>query len=79
MTKKHFIALADVVRDLCPPSLTTSEKREVAVRYRLGRYSQWNRTVEALASFCQSQNGRFNRERWIDYVHGECGPNGGKV
>jgi len=35
--------------------------------------------IEELADFCQSQNNQFNRERWLDYIAGKCGPNGGKV
>lgn len=35
--------------------------------------------LDVLASFCKSRNGRFMRERWLAYVRGECGPNGGKT
>lgn len=61
MSKKHFIALADTIR-------------------------QWNnfeqdkfteRQILQLARFCASQNGMFNRDRWLDYIAGKCGPNGG--
>lgn len=34
--------------------------------------------IEALADFCASQNPNFNRERWLSYIRGECGPGGGK-
>lgn len=34
--------------------------------------------IEALATFCQTQNPNFKRERWIAYINGQCGPNGGK-
>jgi hypothetical protein len=63
MTKKHFIALADAIR-----------------KYEMGcAYHEWftESQVKALADFCQSQNPRFNRERWLDYIAGKCGPNGG--
>jgi hypothetical protein len=33
--------------------------------------------IKHLADFCHEQNPRFNRERWIDYINGLCGPNGG--
>jgi len=33
--------------------------------------------IEALAEFCEFQNPRFNRQRWLDYIDGKCGPNGG--
>lgn len=35
--------------------------------------------IEVLADLCQSQNPRFNRERWLDYINGENGSRGGKV
>ncbi len=37
------------------------------------------RQIEHLANFCNPQNPRFKRERWLAYVRGECGPNGGSV
>jgi len=33
--------------------------------------------INALADFLASENPRFNRGRWLAYVAGECGPNGG--
>ena len=35
--------------------------------------------IEVLADFCQSQNPRFMRGRWIGYIKGENGSNGGAV
>lgn len=35
--------------------------------------------VAVLADFCKGQNGNFNRERWLDYIAGKCGPSGGAV
>jgi hypothetical protein len=35
--------------------------------------------INYLADFCQSQNGQFKRERWLGYIAGECGQNGGRV
>ena len=32
-----------------------------------------------LADFCAAQNPAFDRERWLAYVAGDCGPNGGKL
>lgn len=46
---------------------------------------QWDRRegaglfIHDLADFCADQNPRFNRERWLDYLAGRCGPNGGKL
>ena len=33
--------------------------------------------LKVLASFCRSQNGRFLEDRWLSYIAGKCGPNGG--
>jgi len=35
--------------------------------------------IGELADFCKSQNSQFDRERWLAYIAGECGPNGGTV
>ena len=37
------------------------------------------RQIERLADFCQQQNHNFKRERWLDFIKGLCGSNGGKV
>ena len=65
MTKKHFIALADHIRK-CNGNIHAS--------YHLNPGQ-----INDLADFCQSQNPRFNRERWIGYIAGTNGKNGGKV
>jgi len=35
--------------------------------------------LNTLANFCQSQNPNFKRQRWLDYIAGKCGANGGKI
>ncbi len=35
--------------------------------------------ISVLADFCQDQNRFFKRDRWLEYIAGECGPNGGPV
>ena len=35
--------------------------------------------LAVLAAFCKRQNFRFLRDRWLGYIKGECGPNGGRV
>jgi hypothetical protein len=35
--------------------------------------------LEAIMEFCEKQNPRFMRDRWLGYLRGECGKNGGKV
>jgi len=67
MSKKHFIALADEIRDY----------NRYADEIGYPRFHQ--RQIDMLANFCYHQNCRFDRERWLDYIAGKCGPNGGKV
>jgi hypothetical protein len=64
MTKKHFIALADALRDY---GQHVSSKPD------------WEALLHQMADFCTSQNPRFDRARWLGYIEGECGPNGGAV
>jgi hypothetical protein len=33
--------------------------------------------LEHLANFCHSQNPHFNEDRWLGYIAGTNGPNGG--
>lgn len=72
MSKKHFIELADMMRDikrvLADPNQGNTISPNVVATF----------IEDKLADFCRSQNPRFNRERWIDYINGECGPNGGR-
>ena len=80
MTKKTFIALAD---DLIGIKKFTVQDKEQTIRCgqtimrRLFTDEQFNFICELLADFCQSQNPRFNRERWLGYIAGKCGPSGG--
>lgn len=67
MTKKHFIALADHIKNT-----------RFARTSNTGIFSHPG-VIDSLADFCQSQNPRFNRDRWVMYINGECGKNGGKV
>ena len=67
MTKKHFIALADHIRDA---TITTGGiSRPLFDRDQL----------DVLAHFCKEQNSQFDRERWLDYIAGKCGKNGGTI
>lgn len=62
MTKKHFIKLADFIRQL-----NGSNDRFTAEQ------------LIKLSRFCRSQNENFNEARWLGYIAGECGPNGGRI
>lgn len=67
MSKKHFIALAHYLEDNALDNWTSvPESARESLR-------------EHLANFCHSVNPRFNRERWLDYIAGKCGPNGGAI
>jgi len=63
MTKKHFIALADSIRWWNRDSTEPFTEAQIA----------------HLADFCKAQNGQFNRSRWLGYIAGENGKNGGRV
>lgn len=65
MTKKHFIAFADAIRE--------HNKRSERGHDDPITDSQ----LDMLARFCKSQNHAFNWDRWIYYIKGECVPNGG--
>lgn len=64
MTKKKLIALADSIKNH---------------KNTFGDCLFKDHQIKVLADFCQSQNVNFKRDRWIDYINGECGKNGGKV
>lgn len=35
--------------------------------------------LDAIVAFCHSQHPDFNEQRWLDYLAGKCGPNGGTI
>jgi len=67
MTRKLFVALADSIR----------EHNRLA-KFN-GEIAFTDDQLAALARFCASENPRFKRERWLEYIAGRCGPNGGTV
>ena len=69
MSKKDFIALANVVRDF---NRLHDEGSVTANHFDAQQ-------IAALANFCQSQNPAFNRSRWLGYIVGLNGPSGGAV
>lgn len=64
MTKKHFIALADAIKAAPTANHPTEEFSPLQIDY--------------LADFCEAQNPRFDHERWLGYIAGTNGKNGGK-
>lgn len=79
MTKKHFIALADLLRQFKPIVREEKDQTNPNRLLEAGRAQQWEAFVDGLADFCESQNSRFNRERWLSYIAGNCTANGKKV
>jgi hypothetical protein len=69
MTKKHFIALADAIRE------------HNAVKYTaeglMPKFDEHH--LQTLTDFLDQQNPRFNRERWLGYINGTNGKNGGAI
>ena len=68
MSKKDFIALANAIRQHNHNAKLTSAS-----------YAFDTRHLETLADFCRSQNSAFMRDRWLDYIAGKCGSNGGAI
>lgn len=71
MTKKHFIALADAIREYNAQALEPGTSTVSPLRFG-------HTQLLVLADFCRSQNPYFKRDRWLGYIAGECGPNGGR-
>jgi hypothetical protein len=61
MSKKHFIRIADAIRD--------------HNRRGMDRFSAAQ--LETLAGVLREQNPAFKTDRWLGYIAGENGPNGG--
>ncbi len=73
MTKKYFIRMADY--------LTTEE---VSKYCRIASvdgetYVLLTDLHKHLADFNHEMNPRFDRHRWLSYIAGRCGPNGGVI
>ncbi len=69
MSKQDFVALADSIRHHNDYATVPGNKM---VAFTADQ-------IATLASFCQGQNSRFMEWRWLDYIAGRCGKNGGKV
>lgn len=74
MAKKYYIALADTIRHANagnPVNIHTHAEAGNALPIFPPA------AIAELATFCRAQNPAFNRERWLSYIAGDCGPNGG--
>lgn len=79
MTKADFIALADTTRATRPEPSKTVNGTQIFAGAQAAKLEQWNATRDALADMCAKSNPAFKRGRWLDYIAGKVGPNGGKV
>jgi predicted transcriptional regulator len=75
MSKKQFIELADCLRARLA---TIAEKYARSPLYLTVAQNETWETIRALADVCAADNPRFNRQRWIEYIAGKVGPNGGQ-
>jgi hypothetical protein len=66
MTKRHFIALAQAIKE-----------ENNRCRFYGKPEAFGHDALLTLSSFCLRQNPAFNSTRWLDYIAGKCGPNGG--
>jgi hypothetical protein len=68
MRKKDFIALADALK-----------REKPGANWNPNKMIQWELDVKAIADVCAASDSAFKRDRWIDYINGECGKNDGAV
>lgn len=75
MSKRDFVALADAIKRFNSTAFWGTDKNGTRGTQNIPIQGD---TLKMLADFCAAQNPRFNRERWLSYIAGECGPKGGK-
>ena len=71
-TKKDFIALADTIK----------AHNEVTTRIfgrNAGRMTFSQEELDVLAAHFKQNYPAFKSNRWLDYIAGKCGKNGGAV
>jgi len=51
----------------------------IEVRYMLRDGQISDSGIERLARFCYAQNSAFNKDRWLGFIYGRCGSNGGEI
>lgn len=62
MTKKDFIALADVIRGYNEGAFPSNSNIASPLEFEPTQ-------INALADFCQTQNPNFDRAKWLDYIN----------
>ena len=73
MTKKHFIEVANLIAE---HNRVAAKHASLGIADSLVPFDAGQ--LETLCDAFKRCNGQFSRERWLAYVAGECGPNGGK-
>lgn len=63
MSKQDFVALADTIRE--------------HNKFEKDQFTE--EQLDTLAAFCRRQNSAFMWDRWMDYIAGKCGKNGGAI
>lgn len=71
MSKKDFIALADAIREYNANCEVESKSRGMS------DVPFYTKQLDVLADFCARQNPAFKRDRWLGYIAGTNGKNGG--
>lgn len=64
MTRKHFSAIAEVLKDLKPNASTPLQQIAHSAELK-----QWDATVKAFAKFCKAHNGNFDESRFLEAVN----------
>lgn len=72
MSKQDFVALADAIKAYNEQAFPGGTNTASPLQFG-------HTQLYVLADFCERQNPNFNRSRWLDYIAGKCGPNGGAV
>ncbi len=73
MTKKQYIAIANIFREVRPVKVT--ETSAEYTQYILA-LNEWRRIVSVAAMRFSQTNPAFLSGRWIDYIEGKCTENG---
>jgi hypothetical protein len=77
MSKKDFIALADMLRTARMNVIKDEDGYPLSAPYSHNPFRDEH--IQFLADFCETQNRNFKRQRWLDYIAGKCGSNGGAI
>jgi len=77
MSKQDFIALADLLKATQPTA--SGEGYAYTDGLAQGERRHHEYITGKLADFCEQQGKGFKRQRWLEYIAGKVGANGGKA